>query len=192
MDKTRTTWNIEQEYPYPRNTLTVTQIRETFLNEPAPLKSVQRNINLYKKRLKELEQKTKRHIQEILQTKKQNEIDIWLSLEKIKHNETEKNIKQHIRRLERLLPINEKKGLFMSEEVVLKAKEYPIQELVTSYGIKIQHKKCICPFHNEKTPSMSFKNNRFHCFGCDKSGDTIDFVMAVENVSFIEAVKKLQ
>lgn len=34
----------------------------------------------------------------------------------------------------------------------------------------------ICPFHDEKTPSLQVYQNRFRCFGCDKSGDVISFV----------------
>lgn len=50
-----------------------------------------------------------------------------------------------------------------------------------------------CPFHNEKTPSMCVNQQSgfYHCFGCGKSGDVIDFVMEEESMSFFDAVKYL-
>lgn len=50
-----------------------------------------------------------------------------------------------------------------------------------------------CPFHNEKTPSFSVNPVRqiFKCFGCGASGDTIKFVMDMEGVGYMEALKHL-
>lgn len=50
-----------------------------------------------------------------------------------------------------------------------------------------------CPFHNEKTPSLSVKfypdvnKQRFKCFGCGESGDSIDFIMKLKNMGYNEA-----
>ncbi len=51
----------------------------------------------------------------------------------------------------------------------------------------------LCPFHGEKTPSFSVTEdeNLFYCFGCHKGGSLFTFVMEMEGVSFIEAVKQL-
>lgn len=51
----------------------------------------------------------------------------------------------------------------------------------------------LCPFHNEKTPSFTVSPEKgfYHCFGCGRSGDAITFVMEIEKISFIEAVRKL-
>lgn len=51
----------------------------------------------------------------------------------------------------------------------------------------------LCPFHKEKTPSFHVSPERgfFHCFGCKKSGNAIDFVMEVDGQSFVEAVRSL-
>lgn len=55
--------------------------------------------------------------------------------------------------------------------------------------------KCLCPFHEEKTPSfVIFENNEcdtYHCFGCNKHGDVISLVMELEGLSFVETCKKL-
>ena len=53
--------------------------------------------------------------------------------------------------------------------------------------------KACCPFHNEKTPSFTINDDKqfYHCFGCGAHGDVIGFVMAHDNVSFIDAVETL-
>lgn len=50
-----------------------------------------------------------------------------------------------------------------------------------------------CPFHNEKTPSFSVKEDGqfFKCFGCGESGNVIKFVMKMENVDFFTACEML-
>lgn len=50
-----------------------------------------------------------------------------------------------------------------------------------------------CPFHHEKTPSFAVNSleQYYHCFGCGKSGDVIEFVKEIESVDFMEAVKIL-
>ena len=49
----------------------------------------------------------------------------------------------------------------------------------------------LCPFHKEKTPSFSVHAGRqfYHCFGCGESGDVLEFVKKIENLSFPEAVR---
>lgn len=53
--------------------------------------------------------------------------------------------------------------------------------------------KGLCPFHNEKTPSFTVSRERgnFHCFGCHEGGDTISFIMKIENLSYLEAIRFL-
>ena len=50
-----------------------------------------------------------------------------------------------------------------------------------------------CPFHHEKTPSFCINPDEqfFHCFGCGESGDVISFIMKIESLDFIDAVKML-
>ncbi len=51
----------------------------------------------------------------------------------------------------------------------------------------------VCPFHQEKTPSMSVDAARglFHCFGCGESGDLFRFVEQTQNLNFSEALELL-
>lgn len=50
-----------------------------------------------------------------------------------------------------------------------------------------------CPFHNEKTASFSVEPVKqiFNCFGCGKGGNVIHFIMGIENLDFVEALKLL-
>lgn len=53
--------------------------------------------------------------------------------------------------------------------------------------------KGLCPIHGEKTPSfmVSPAKNIWHCFGCGRGGNVIDFIIEKKGLSFIEAVKDL-
>jgi len=53
--------------------------------------------------------------------------------------------------------------------------------------------KARCPFHAEKTPSfvVSPIKQIFHCFGCGKGGDAIEFVKEYENLNYYEALEKI-
>lgn len=51
----------------------------------------------------------------------------------------------------------------------------------------------LCPFHSEKSPSFSVNPGMgiFKCFGCGAGGDAIRFVMQIEHVPFLDAVRHL-
>lgn len=53
--------------------------------------------------------------------------------------------------------------------------------------------KGLCPFHQERTPSFNVNTvtNTFHCFGCEESGDVIDFIQKIEGEGFRWAVQYL-
>ena len=54
------------------------------------------------------------------------------------------------------------------------------------------HKGC-CPFHQEKTPSFMVSSSKqiFHCFGCGKGGDALKFIMEIEHLTWMEALRFL-
>ncbi|MGB5990361.1 MAG: DNA primase [Marinifilaceae bacterium] len=51
----------------------------------------------------------------------------------------------------------------------------------------------LCPFHNEKTPSFIVSPSKgiYKCFGCGKGGNAVNFVMELEQLSYVEALKYL-
>ncbi|MFL3012906.1 MAG: DNA primase [Acidimicrobiales bacterium] len=53
--------------------------------------------------------------------------------------------------------------------------------------------KGLCPFHNEKTPSFTVhqENGRYYCFGCQATGDSIEFLREIDNLDFVAAVEIL-
>lgn len=49
----------------------------------------------------------------------------------------------------------------------------------------------LCPFHQDKHASMSFKNGRFHCWVCDLQGDSIDLTARLFSLEPLAAVRRL-
>ena len=71
-----------------------------------------------------------------------------------------------------------------------------ITDIVSSYvNLKRRGRNMVglCPFHGEKTPSFNIytENGSFYCFGCGVGGDVISFVMRMENLDYVDAVKFL-
>ena len=56
-----------------------------------------------------------------------------------------------------------------------------------------QNYKGLCPFHSEKTPSfvVSPEKQIYHCFGCGAGGNIFKFIMEMEDLSFLDAIKIL-
>lgn len=56
-----------------------------------------------------------------------------------------------------------------------------------------QNYRGLCPFHREKTPSFNVSPTKqiFHCFGCGVGGDAIRFIMRIEHLEWVDALKLL-
>lgn len=72
----------------------------------------------------------------------------------------------------------------------------PIEEVVGQY-VALTRKGSnlfgLCPFHSEKTASFSVAPDKgiYYCFGCHKGGGVVNFIMEVENLDYIDAVRFL-
>lgn len=51
----------------------------------------------------------------------------------------------------------------------------------------------LCPFHNEKTPSFSVSPSKqfCKCFSCGKGGNVVHFLMELQGITYVEALKRL-
>lgn len=83
------------------------------------------------------------------------------------------------------------------EQFILELKQNnPIDSVMSSYASLIRRGRncvCLCPFHSEKSPSCTvyLESDSFYCFGCGAGGDVITFVMKIENLDYVEAIKFL-
>lgn len=102
---------------------------------------------------------------------------------------------KHLGRLRKMIKIvkNKANGLLngVRPDEIARAKEVRIESFLEGKrkGKKFWSK---CPFHNEKTPSFVVNaDNTGHCFSCNWHGDSIAFIMKLQNVRFLEAVRFL-
>lgn len=81
----------------------------------------------------------------------------------------------------------------MGNELAARIREsLGLREVMESYGVSFNRRGfAICPFHPEKTASLSIKNERYKCFGCGVHGDVLDFVMRYHDLTFPQALVKL-
>ena len=75
-----------------------------------------------------------------------------------------------------------------------KLRDLPIEGVAERLGLQVVRHKCLCPFHADTHPSLSFRvsKNTYRCFVCGASGDTISLVMKYLNKDFKEACRWLQ
>lgn len=66
-----------------------------------------------------------------------------------------------------------------------------LRNVAEFYGMNIRRGMCSCPFHAERTASCHVTERHFKCFGCGAGGDVITFVRKLFDLSFVDAVTKL-
>ena len=72
-----------------------------------------------------------------------------------------------------------------------KLRDLPIEGVAERLGLHVSRHKCLCPFHDDHTPSLSFKNNKFRCWSCGESGDSISLAEKMLGKGFVEACRWL-
>lgn len=66
------------------------------------------------------------------------------------------------------------------------------REVAEHYGINVNPRGwALCPFHNERTPSLHFRGARYYCFGCGASGDATDLVRELFGMTYAEAARRI-
>lgn len=85
----------------------------------------------------------------------------------------------------------------LRQETIQQIQERAEIEEVVSDFISLKRKGqnlwACCPFHNEKSPSFSVAPAKgiYKCFGCGAAGDALQFVMDIEGINYIDALKYL-
>ena len=67
-----------------------------------------------------------------------------------------------------------------------------LREAAELYGIDVnRYGKALCPFHNDRHPSLYVADDHYHCCACGEHGDVIDFVSKLFHLSLYDAAQKL-
>ena len=67
-----------------------------------------------------------------------------------------------------------------------------LREAAELYGIDVnRYGKALCPFHNDRNPSLYVADDHYYCFACGEHGDAIDFVGRLFQLSPYDAARKL-
>ena len=66
------------------------------------------------------------------------------------------------------------------------------REAAELYGVEVnRYGMALCPFHNDRHPSLYVADNHYYCFTCGEHGDVIDFVGRLFQLSPYDAARKL-
>ncbi len=79
-------------------------------------------------------------------------------------------------------------------ELCRKVKEsVSMQQAVEYCGLQVRNGKCLCPFHQDRRPSMKIypDGKGYYCFSCGSGGDQIKFVARYRDIGNYEAAKEL-
>ena len=81
----------------------------------------------------------------------------------------------------------------LSKFDIQKLQDLPIESVAGALGLEVRRPKCLCPFHDDSHPSLTFSasRNRYRCYVCDARGGTIDLVMNTQHWTFYDSCKWL-
>ena len=66
------------------------------------------------------------------------------------------------------------------------------REAAERYGVEVnRYSMALCPFHNDRHPSLYVADDHYYCFACGEHGDVIDFVGRLFQLSPYDAAQKL-
>lgn len=189
---------LHKEYKESKKRLSDAEIMQIFLPEAKEI--IKLKIDEFEKHREEIMKLIKDKLSRINQYT-EDEFSNWFAKHYISVELGAKAIEidYQIARLMRMLSLFRKgkvKAGQITDKQIEQAKTIPITEIIERYiTLKKAGKNytALCPFHNEKHPSFIVfpDSNRFHCFSCQKSGDTIEFTKLMNNFNFIQAIKFL-
>ena len=79
----------------------------------------------------------------------------------------------------------------MERYEIEKLRSLPCEGVAQRLGFTVRQHKALCPFHDDHSPSMTFKKNKFRCWSCGENGDTISLVEKVLGKDFLDACRWL-
>ena len=66
------------------------------------------------------------------------------------------------------------------------------QEAAELYGVEVnRYGMALCPFHNDRHPSLYVADDHYYCFACGEHGDVIDFAARLFGLPLYEAAQRL-
>lgn len=66
------------------------------------------------------------------------------------------------------------------------------REAAERYGVSVNRQgKALCPFHNDRHPSLYVADDHYHCFACGEHGDVINFAAKLFGLPLYEAAQRL-
>ena len=66
------------------------------------------------------------------------------------------------------------------------------RDVAERYGVEVNHYgMSLCPFHNDRRPSLYVADDHYHCFACGEHGDVIDFAAKRFGLPLYDAAQKL-
>jgi len=67
-----------------------------------------------------------------------------------------------------------------------------MKEAAERYGVEVKYNSmALCPFHNDRHPSLFVDDDHYYCFACGEHGDVIDFTVKLYGLPLYDAAKKL-
>ena len=67
------------------------------------------------------------------------------------------------------------------------------REAAVRYGVEVnRHGKALCPFHNDRHPSLFVDDDHYYCYACGEYGDVIDFTSKLHGLSLYDTTTLMQ
>ena len=79
----------------------------------------------------------------------------------------------------------------MESQELQKLRDLPIEGVAERLGLQVTRHRCLCPFHDDHHPSLTFRKNKYRCWSCGASGDVISLAEKVLGKGFTEACRWL-